>query len=74
MYWLLVLLIGISNPFVTAVGATGRIRKFQTIVGVTKLLTIPLCYLFLQMGCNPETALSYLYDLYCLCCLEQESI
>ena len=54
---------GISNPFVTAVGATGRIRKFQTIVGVTKLLTIPLCYLFLQMGCNPET----LFLIYMIC-------
>ncbi|RHG52408.1 oligosaccharide flippase family protein [Bacteroides caccae] len=46
---------GISNPFVTAVGATGKIQKFQTIVGIVKLLIIPVCYLFLHEGCGPET-------------------
>lgn len=46
---------GISNPFVTAVGATGKIWKFQTVVGIVKLLIIPACYLFLYMGCGPET-------------------
>lgn len=35
---------GISNPFVTAIGATGSIRKFQTYVGVIKFLTLPACY------------------------------
>lgn len=46
---------GISNPFVTAVGATGHIQKFQTIVGIAKFLIIPVCYLFLYIGCGPET-------------------
>lgn len=35
---------GISNPFVTAIGATGHVRKFQTCVGVIKFLTLPACY------------------------------
>ena len=56
---------GISNPFVTAVGATGKIQKFQTIVGIVKLLIIPVCYLFLHEGCGPETLFSDLYNWYC---------
>lgn len=45
---------GISNPFVTAIGATGHIRRFQTIVGVVKLLLLPSCWIILLLGCAPE--------------------
>jgi len=36
---------GISNPYVTAIGATGNVKKFQIWVGITKFLSLPLCYL-----------------------------
>lgn len=44
---------GISNPFVTAIGATGKIRRFQSIVGSIKLLILPICWIALYIGCNP---------------------
>lgn len=36
---------GISNPFVTAISATGDIKKFQIMVGLIKFLTLPFCYI-----------------------------
>ena len=36
---------GISNPYVTAIGATGNVKKFQVLVGITKFLSLPLCYM-----------------------------
>lgn len=44
---------GISNPFVTAIGATGDIRKFQTVVGVIKFLTLPACYISVSFFQSP---------------------
>lgn len=44
---------GISNPFVTAIGATGSIRNFQIIVGCIKILIIPVSLFFLYKGCSP---------------------
>ena len=35
----------ISNPYVTAIGATGNVKKFQILVGITKFLSLPLCYI-----------------------------
>lgn len=46
---------GMSNPFVTAIGATGDIKKFQFLVGLTKLLTVPFAYLALKNGGSPVT-------------------
>lgn len=44
---------GISNPFVTAIGATGNVRKFQTYVGIIKFLTLPACYFGVLLYDNP---------------------
>lgn len=44
---------GISNPFVTAIGATGKIKRFQSVVGIIKLLILPICWIALSLGCNP---------------------
>lgn len=44
---------GISNPFITAIGATGNIGRFQTLMGTVKLLSLPLCWLILKWGGNP---------------------
>ena len=46
---------GISNPFVTAVSATGDINKFQTFVGIMKLSTLPACYIGVHIYTNPIT-------------------
>ena len=44
----------LSNPLITAMLATGRIRNYQLVVGGIQLLNIPLSYLFLRMGAIPE--------------------
>lgn len=47
----------ISNPLVTAMLATGRIRNYQIIVGGLQMLNLPISYVLLRLGCIPETVL-----------------
>lgn len=47
----------LTGPISTAVQATGRIKKYQSIVGSILLLNIPLTYLFIKIGGPPQTAL-----------------
>lgn len=42
----------ISRPIVTAKNATGRIKNYQIIVGGILLLTLPLSYFALKLGCS----------------------
>ena len=42
---------------VVAISATGRIKIPQLVVGCTKLLALPLTYLFLKLGGSPTTGL-----------------
>ena len=44
----------LSNPMITAMLATGRIRNYQLVVGGIQLLNIPLSYVFLKLGAIPE--------------------
>ena len=44
----------LSNPLITAMLATGRIRNYQLVVGGIQLLNIPLSYVFLKLGAIPE--------------------
>lgn len=44
----------ISNPLITAMHATGRIRNYQLVVGGLQMLNLPISYLFLRMGTIPE--------------------
>lgn len=43
-----------SNPMITAMLATGRIRNYQLAVGGLQLLNIPVSYVCLRMGAMPE--------------------
>lgn len=47
----------ISNPLVTAMLATGRIRNYQLVVGGFQMLNLPVSYIFLRFGAIPETVL-----------------
>ena len=47
----------ISNPLVTAMLATGKIRNYQLIVGSLQMMNLPLSYLCLRLGCMPESVL-----------------
>ena len=47
----------ISNPLVTAMLATGRIRNYQIVVGGLQMMNLPISYICLRLGCIPETVL-----------------
>lgn len=44
----------ISNPMITAMLATGNIRRYQLVVGGLQLLNLPVSYLCLKLGAIPE--------------------
>jgi len=44
----------LAHPLITAALATGKIKKYQLVVGGILLLNLPLSYLFLKMGFPPE--------------------
>lgn len=47
----------ISNPLITAMLATGRIRNYQIIVGGLQMMNLPISYICLRLGCMPESVL-----------------
>ncbi len=44
----------ISNPLITAMLATGKIRNYQLAVGGLQLMNVPVSYICLRMGAIPE--------------------
>lgn len=44
----------LSNPLMTAAQATGNIRRYQSIVGGLILLNLPVSYICLKAGADPE--------------------
>lgn len=46
----------LSTPFVTAAQATGKIKRYQTVVGGLLLLILPLSYIALRLTHIPESA------------------
>lgn len=47
----------ISNPLVTAMLATGKIRNYQIVVGGLQMMNLPVAYICLKLGCIPESVL-----------------
>lgn len=45
----------ISNPLVTAMLATGKIKNYQIVVGGLQMLNLPISYICLRFGCLPES-------------------
>ena len=43
-----------SNPMITAMLATGDIRRYQLVVGGLQLLNLQISYVFLKLGAMPE--------------------
>ena len=58
----------ISNPLITAMLATGKIRKYQIVVGGFQLMNLPISYMLLKKGLFPEIILvvAILISLLCL--------
>lgn len=50
---LTVLLQTIGGTLQSAIQASGRIKRYQVLVGGLKLFTIPICYIGLRCGCSP---------------------
>lgn len=44
----------ISNPLITAMLATGRIRNYQLVVGGLQMMNLPVSYVLLRLGLFPE--------------------
>lgn len=51
------LIISLSGTLMTAFQATGRIKKYQVVVGSIILCNLPLSYVFLRLGCNANVTL-----------------
>lgn len=47
----------ISNPLITAMLATGRIRNYQLVVGGLQMMNLPISYILLRMGIFPEVVI-----------------
>lgn len=47
----------ISNPLITAMLATGKIRKYQLVVGGLQMMNLPVSYILLRMGMFPEVVI-----------------
>lgn len=45
----------ISNPLITAMLATGKIRNYQIVVGGLQMMNLPLSYVCLRLGFMPES-------------------
>ena len=61
----------ISNPISTSVEATGNIRNFQMVVGLTRLMIIPITYLVLKIGGSPIAAFIVLLIINILALIER---
>ena len=57
----------ISNPLVTAMLATGKIKNYQIVVGGLQMLNLPISYICLRLGCIPESVVIVAIIL-SLCC------
>lgn len=45
----------VAKPLMTAASATGRVKVYQSVVGGTMLLIIPVAYIALKLGCDPAS-------------------
>ena len=45
----------VSNPFMTASAATGKVKLYQSVVGGILLLIVPIAYVVLELGGDPTS-------------------
>lgn len=59
----------VSGTLITSAQASGKIKKYQTVIGFLLLLTLPMSYLFLYLGFSPQITIyiSILISILCLC-------
>ena len=44
----------LANPLIQAASATGRIRKYQSVVGTMLIMILPISYVALKLNSSPE--------------------
>ncbi len=44
----------VANPLMISSAATGKVKLYQTVIGGTMLLLVPVSYVFLKLGFNPN--------------------
>lgn len=47
----------LSNPLITAMHASGKVRDYQIVVGGLSLLTLPVAYVLFKLGYPPQAAM-----------------
>ena len=47
----------LANPLIAVVQATGKVKKYQLIVGSIIIMNLPVSYLFLYLGYSPESTM-----------------
>ncbi|MBO7482011.1 MAG: oligosaccharide flippase family protein [Bacteroidales bacterium] len=47
----------LANPLIAVVQATGNVKKYQLIVGSIIIANLPVSYIFLSLGYNPESTM-----------------
>lgn len=62
---LIVFVESIANPLMIASAATGKVKKYQTIIGGTMLLIIPVSYILLKFNISPPIVF-IVHFLFCL--------
>lgn len=55
----------VAAPLMTSSAATGNVKLYQTIIGGTMLLIVPVSYLFLKLGYNPSVVF-FVHLAFCL--------
>ena len=50
----------VANPFMVSVAATGRVKLYQSVIGGTMMLIVPVSYFVLKLGGNP-TAVFFIH-------------
>lgn len=54
----------LSNTLITALHATGNIKKYMIVVGIVEISNFPLTYLMFKMGFNPLAAYYVYFTIY----------
>lgn len=62
---------GIATPLMTVAHATGRIAVYQSLVGTTTMLIIPISYLFLKLGYSPISVFVISLTIAIICLFER---
>lgn len=52
---IIVLVEAMSNPLITSVQATGKIKKYQITINLIQIVFFPLTYIALKIGLNPNS-------------------